>query len=123
MSKLVIFGEGNYAEQAYHYFTNDSSFEVVAFTADAAYITRQELCGLPVLDFETIETTYPPGEYQMFVALGYQKLNKLRASKYDAAKAKGYILATYIGSKVCNYGDITVGDNCFIIYTAVIQPC
>lgn len=123
MNKLIIFGEGNYAEQAYHYFTGDSPFEVVAFTADTAFITRREIFGLPVLPFETIETLYPPAAYQMFIALGYQKLNKLRASKYEAAKAKGYTLASYIGSRVCNYGNVTFGDNCFILDTAVLQPC
>ena len=36
MSRLIIYGEGNYAEQAYYYFTNDSEYEIVAFTADKA---------------------------------------------------------------------------------------
>ncbi|MEA3458193.1 MAG: transferase, partial [Candidatus Thermoplasmatota archaeon] len=39
MNRLIIYGEGNYAEQAYYYFTNDSEYEIVAFTADEAYIS------------------------------------------------------------------------------------
>ena len=40
MSKLVIFGLGNMADQAYFYFSNDSDHEVVAFTADAEFVDR-----------------------------------------------------------------------------------
>jgi sugar O-acyltransferase (sialic acid O-acetyltransferase NeuD family) len=123
MSKLILFGEGDYAEQAYYYFTNDSEHEIVAFTADEAYISKKELFGLKVIPFEEIETQYPADDYKIFVAIGYQNLNKLRASKYEAAKAKGYELASYISSKVCNYGEVEFGDNCFILDNAVIQPC
>jgi sugar O-acyltransferase (sialic acid O-acetyltransferase NeuD family) len=123
MSKLILFGEGDYAEQAYHYFTNDSEHEIVAFTADEAYISRKELFGLNIIPFEEIETQYPPDDCKMFIAIGYQNLNKLRASKYKAAKAKGYELVSYISSKTCNYGKVVFGDNCFILDNAVIQPC
>lgn len=123
MKKLVLYGEGNYAEQAYYYFTNDSEYDIAAFTADDAYISNKELMGLNVIPFEEIETTYPPDNYEMFIAVGYQNLNKLRAAKYEAAKAKGYTLASYIGSKVSNYGNVECGDNCFVLDNAVIQPC
>lgn len=123
MSKLILYGEGNYAEQAYYYFTNDSEHDIVAFTADEAYISKTELFGLRVVPFEEIESQYPPDDYKMFIAIGYQNLNKLRASKYHAAKAKGYELVSYISSKACNYGGVTFGDNCFILDNAVIQPC
>jgi sugar O-acyltransferase (sialic acid O-acetyltransferase NeuD family) len=123
MSKLILFGEGDYAEQAYYYFTTDSEHEIVAFTADEAYISKKKLFGLNVVPFEQIEVQYPPDDYKMFIAIGYHNLNKLRASKYWAAKAKGYKLVSYISSKVCNYGGVEFGDNCFILDNAVIQPC
>ena len=31
---LILFGAGDIAELAYFYFTNDSAYEVVAFTVD-----------------------------------------------------------------------------------------
>jgi sugar O-acyltransferase (sialic acid O-acetyltransferase NeuD family) len=122
MSKLVLFGEGKIAEEAFAYFQNDSPHEVVAFTADAAYVSRSELFGLPVVPFEQIVETHPPDAFQMFVALGYQDLNKLRAGKYDEAKSKGYTLASYVSSKACNVGSVPVGDNCFVLENSVIQP-
>lgn len=123
MSKIVIFGEGKYAEEAYFYFTNDSPHDIVAFTADEKFIRKTELFGLPVSPFETIQDKYPPSAFEIFVALGYQDLNKLRASKYNEAKGKGYTLASYISSLAGNFGNVEVGDNCFIMENTAIQPC
>jgi len=123
MSKVAIFGEGKYAEVAYFYLTNDSHHDIVAFTADKNYITKKELFGLPVIPFEEIESKYPPTDFKMFVALGYQNLNKLRATKCSEAKDKGYELISYVSSKASNFGEVEIGDNCFILEGAVIQPC
>ncbi|MCA1640407.1 MAG: acetyltransferase [Acidobacteria bacterium] len=66
---------------------------------------------------------YPPGEFKMFVAVGYQDLNKLRARKYEEAKARGYELISYVSSRASNFGGVEIGDNCFVLEFAVIQPC
>lgn len=123
MSKIVVFGAGKIADQAYFYLTNDSPHDVVAFTVDESYITKKELSGLPVVPFEGIEDKYPPHEFKMFVAIGYQNLNRLRATKYREAKDKGYELISYISSRASNFGNVEIGDNCFVLENAVIQPC
>jgi len=123
MSQVVIFGSGKIADEAYFYLTNDSPHEIVAFTVDAAYLTGTEKIGLPVVAFEEVERHYPPGEFKMFVAVGYQDLNKFRAQKYEESKAKGYDLISYVSSRASNCGGVEVGDNCFILEFAVIQPC
>ncbi len=38
-NKLVIFGSGDIAQLAHYYFTNDSLYDVVAFTVDSEYKT------------------------------------------------------------------------------------
>jgi len=123
VSKIVVFGEGKIADQAYFYLTNDSPYEVAAFTADADFISKQTLFGLPVFPFKGIEDRYPPGDFKMFVALGYQDLNRLRARVYYEAKGKGYELISYVSSRASNFGAVEIGDNCFILENAVIQPC
>ncbi len=123
MSKIVMFGAGKIADEAYYYLANDSPHEVVAFTVDEAHLTRRELFGRPVLPFEELTGKYPPGDYKMFVAVGYQNLNKFRAQKYDECKAKGYELISYVCSRASNFANAEIGDNCFILENAVIQPC
>ena len=123
MSKVIIFGQGKIADEAYFYLTNDSEHDIVAFTVDAKYQTKNELYGLPIIPFEQIETEFPPMAYKMFVAVGYQGLNQLRAEKYRQAKDKGYQLISYISSRAANMGQVEIGDNCFILENNSIQPC
>lgn len=123
MSKVVIVGAGKIADEAYFYLTNDSEHDVVAFSVDRAFVGEGQKLGLPVVAFEEVEQAYPPGEHKMFVAVGYQDLNRLRAGKYDAAKAKGYELISYVSSRAANFGNVEIGDNCFILEFVSLQPC
>ena len=122
MSKVIIFGTGNIAQIAHYYFKIDSDHEVVAFTVDKEFVISEEFEGLPVIEFENIENTFPPSEFKMFIALSYSGLNKIRANKYFEAKVKGYELVSYISSR-CNYlSQYSCGDNCFIFEDNTIQP-
>lgn len=123
MSRIVIFGAGKIADEAYYYFSNDSEHEVTAFTVDREFVEENHKLGLPVVAFEEILDIYPPDRYKMFVALGYQNLNRLRAEKYTACKQKGYELVSYVCSQAANFGNVEIGDNCFVLENAVIQPC
>jgi sugar O-acyltransferase (sialic acid O-acetyltransferase NeuD family) len=123
VSKIVIFGAGKIADEAYFYLTNDSPHDVVAFTVDAQHLPGSEKLGLPVVAFEEVVDRYPPRDFKMFVAVGYQDLNKLRARKYEEAKAKGYELVSYVSSRASNFGNVEVGDNCFVLEFVTIQPC
>lgn len=123
LSKIVIFGAGKIADEAYFYLTNDSPHEVVAFTVDGDHLDATEKLGLPVIAFENVAHDYPPSDFKMFVAVGYQDLNKFRARKYEEAKAKGYELISYVSSRASNFGGVDIGDNCFVLEFATIQPC
>ncbi len=120
--KVVVFGTGDIARLAHHYFSRDSQLEVVAFTVDRQYRTTDAFCGLPVVDFEAVARHYPPAEFQMFIAMSYARMNTVRAAKYEAAKAQGYRLASYVSSRCTFLTDAPVGDNCFILEDNTIQP-
>jgi sugar O-acyltransferase (sialic acid O-acetyltransferase NeuD family) len=121
-NEVVIFGTGSFAEAVHFYLTHDSDYRVVAFTADKEYVTEDQYLGLPLVPFEEVEKTYAPGDFKMFVAVGYSKLNKMRAQKYEEAKQKGYQLISYVCSKSVSWGDTKIGDNCFIFENQTIQP-
>ena len=114
MEKVIIFGTSAAAVLSHFSLTNDSPYEVVAYTVDQGYIKEQELRGLPVVPFEEVESIYPPSDYKMLVAIFASRVNKTRAEKYDQAKAKGYELISYISSKANIWPGLVVGDNCFI---------
>jgi len=123
MKKLIIFGVSDAAELAHYYFTNDSDYQVVAFSVNSEYLPKDKIfCNLPVVPFEEVVNIYPPEQYSIFVALGYSKLNENRKEKYLAARQLGYKLASYISSRATVLNDGRIGENCFILEDNTIQP-
>lgn len=119
---LVIFGTGEIAQLAHQYFTEDSSCEVVAFTVDREFMSADRFCDLPVVPFDLVSSTYPPGNHSAFVALSYAKLNAVRREKYLATKALGYSIASYVSSRASVLNDGGIGENCFILEDNTLQP-
>lgn len=120
-SKLVVVGDGETAEIAYEYFTYDSTYEVVAFSVEKAYLTKDNLFGLPIVPFEDIESFYDPKKYELYIAISFTKLNRIRTRLYTEAKAKGYKLASYVSSKAFVWRNVVIGDNCFIFENNTLQ--
>lgn len=122
MKQLVIFGTGSFARVAHVYLSQDSPYEIAAYTLHEKYLEDKQFMGIDVVPFEHLHETHPPDQYAMFVAIGFKRVNKARADIYEECKAKGYELISYINSKATHWGEIEVGDNCFIFEENVIQP-
>lgn len=122
MPRVVLFGTGDFARVARIYLDADSPHEVVAYTVHERFIGETELDGLPVVSFEELERTHPPGDHSMFVAIGFSRVNQARAEIYAECKRRGYELITYVNSNASRYGPIEIGDNCFVFEQNVIQP-
>jgi sugar O-acyltransferase (sialic acid O-acetyltransferase NeuD family) len=120
--KLVLFGTGDIARLAHVYFERDSTYDVVAFTVDRAFMDGDAFRDLPLVPFDEVTRSYPPASHAMFVALSYAQMNKLRMAKYAEAKQMGYMLASYVSSRCTFLSDHPVGDNCFILEDNTIQP-
>jgi sugar O-acyltransferase (sialic acid O-acetyltransferase NeuD family) len=124
MKKLIIFGSGDIAELAHFYFRSDSPYEPVAFTVDERYLpTEGNFCGLPAVRFQDVERHFPPDDHDVFVALSYSKINRLRAQKLEECKAKGYRVASYVSTRASVLTRESIGENAFILEDNTIQPC
>jgi sugar O-acyltransferase (sialic acid O-acetyltransferase NeuD family) len=122
MAKLVVFGTGDIARLAHHYFATDSEHEVVAFTVDRAFRKGETFRDLPLVAFEDVARRFPPATHRMFVALSYARMNQLRAAKYEAAKQLGYELVSYVSSRCTYLAQDPPGDNCFVLEDNTVQP-
>lgn len=120
--KLVVFGARQIAEVCAFYFDHDSAYEVVAFTVDGGFLEQSSFAGRPVVPFEEIVSSHPPDSHELFIAVSYQKMNRVRAQKYDAAKAMGYTLASYVSTKAITWPTLSIGDNTFVMEANVVQP-
>ena len=126
-NKVIIFGVLDAAELAHYYLTNDSEYEVVAFTVSKEYLKEETFTprgsnkSYPVVPFEELENFYPPSEYLFFAPMTGVKMNTLRKNIYLEGKKKGYKYISYISSKatICNN---KIGENCFILEDNTLQP-
>ena len=57
--RVVIVGTGETAAIAFEYFRHDTPHEVVAFSAEAPFITSEDYYGLPVVPLEELAIAYP----------------------------------------------------------------
>lgn len=119
--QLVIVGAGETAEIAYEYFTHDSPYEVAAFSVEREYLDSEERFGLPVAPFEELPARYPPARYEVFVAVSYTRLNRVRKRLFEAVKALGYRAASYVSSAAFCWRTAEIGENCFIFENNVVQ--
>lgn len=120
--KLIIIGDSAFAEIAREYFEVDTNYEVVAFSVELPYLKIDQLHGLPVVAFETLEQTYPPSKYDIFVAITYTQLNRLRTRLASMAKSKGYLLASYVSPRAFIWRNVKLGEHCFIFEDNTLQP-
>lgn len=120
--KLVIVGDSAFAEVAREYFEVDTTYEVVAFAVESAHLKRESLNGLPVVAFEMLETNFPPDSHEVFVAITYTQLNRLRKRLADAAKSNGYRLASYVSPRAFVWRNVALGEHCFVFEDNTVQP-
>src|SRR3954470_24666960 len=120
--KLIIFGSGPLAQVAAHYFDQEEKYENKGFCLNDIHIREREIFGRPVFPFEDLQKVAPPDDFELFLAIGYSKMNRLREKKFNEAKDKGYTLASYVSPAVCrmdgtlpSYGENTLllGGNYF----------
>jgi len=122
MKPLILFGSGKIAEVLLYFFRNHSERKVVACTVDRDYLPGAEWLGLPTVAFDEVAQKYPPEDYDMFVALGYQEMNALRADACARARQAGYALVSYVHPDSGLPADCLHGDNCFIMNQVHIHP-
>jgi sugar O-acyltransferase (sialic acid O-acetyltransferase NeuD family) len=116
MTDLVIFGVGKVADVLYRYIAFDRSYTIVGFTCDAEHVPADgRFHGLPVAPFAAVTASFPPEGCDMLIAVGYHRLNSLRASKFAEAKAKGYRLASYVSSRAFAGDWLEMGENCIVL--------
>lgn len=120
--QLIIVGTGLFAEVATAYFEEYTDYRVAAFACHERYRRSDMLHGRPLLAIESITTQYPPTEYEVFVAIGYGKMNRMRQAVYTELKALGYRCANFVHPSVKIWSSTTLGDNVFIFEDNTIQP-
>jgi len=117
---LIIYGNGQMARMFHHFARTE--WRVAAFTVDRELITDSQFAGVPVLPFDEIERHCPPDSHHMITAVGFVQMNDVRASRYLAAKGKGYRFANYIHPSVVRHEDLVLGENNVVLDHVSLHP-
>ena len=121
MKKLVIVGDSAFAEVACVLFEHDSPYRVSAFAVERSYLKRDRLLDRPVVAFEDLPNLFPMDTCDVFVAVTYLQMNRLRQRLVDEVKRLGYKLASYISSRAFLAPKVSVGEHCFIFENNNLQ--
>ncbi len=122
MKKIIIIGNSPNSRLAQFYFDRDTEYNVIGYAINREYIKTNEFFGLPVYAIEDISDKFPPSECDAFIAVGYNKMNKVREKLYNELKSKGYHLPNYISPRCSFLTEEPIGDNNFILEDNTIQP-
>lgn len=118
----MIFGAGQLAEVVAFYFTRQSEWSVVAHVVDDEYMTSECLNGLPVVPWSESLQKYPPSRYEMFVAMGYSRMNRLRAAKVREVRLAGYEMPSFVSEFARVSDNVQIGFNCLVLEHNTVQP-
>lgn len=121
MENIIIYGVGAQARQLKYYIENEKCAKVHAFIVDKAYKKTNELCGLPIVEFEAIEKLYPACSYKMLVSFAYTNMMDNRKEKIENSRLKGYSLYSYISKDARIYSN-NIGESVIIYPGTLIAP-
>lgn len=123
MSKpLVIFGVGDLPEQTHYYFSRHAGRRVEAYTVDAEFLRCDSFAGLPVLAFHEAQRRFPPATHELFVAIGYSRVNSVRRRVFLDAQALGYTLPSFVHESAVVARNVAIGANCLVRELAAVAP-
>ncbi|MFA6143770.1 MAG: hypothetical protein WC691_03125 [Sulfuricurvum sp.] len=119
--KLVIYGNSDFAELMYYYFTTDSQYEVVGFCVDKKYIKSKTFLDKPLVALEEVDKMFHPEQFSMFVAVGYKSM-RLRKTLFEKTVSMGYKHVNYISSRACFDESNIIGVNNALLHNVVLEP-
>jgi sugar O-acyltransferase (sialic acid O-acetyltransferase NeuD family) len=118
----IVFGTSLFAEVAAYFLDTDSDYRVVGFTCSADQRPSDEFLDRPLVDFESVTARFSPSDHDIFVAVGYTKMNTIRERFLKEAMELGYRPLRYINSHATVADRSEIGDHVFIFEDNTVQP-
>lgn len=115
MNDLFIFGNGEIAEIADHYFSSDSEYNVEGFIVNDEFYSEGSFNDRVVLKQSDFLKNYSTDEVCIFIGISYSNLNKNREKTFNFFKSQGYKFATYVSSRADVCDTVEIGAGSFIL--------
>jgi sugar O-acyltransferase (sialic acid O-acetyltransferase NeuD family) len=122
MEKLILYGNGAVAEVLHYLYSREGRYRIVAFTVDRHLVGTGRFHDLPLVPWDEVAARYPPAEHRMMIAVGYVRVNRLRAERFQQAREMGYRLVSYVSPAASLWDGFLLGENCRFGENVRIQP-
>ncbi len=125
--RIVIYGDTAFAEEVYYIISHEGKDNVVAFTNEKEYMTRDEIDGVPVYSTDSLQSIIGDN-FEVLIAYGYTKMNTLREKIYEECLSHGWRISSYVSvHSICLTDSIGEGTmiwpNCYIGPNVKIGRC
>jgi sugar O-acyltransferase (sialic acid O-acetyltransferase NeuD family) len=115
---VVITGLTDFASLMKLYLEQTTAHQVLAFTAEKQYISNNLFDGLPVVALENLNQAFPNGDFCVLNAIGYRKMNRLRARIHRLLQDQGRALLTYVHPSATVNSPL--GEGCIVLENSSI---
>lgn len=110
--QLILIGTGPSARNYLAIVRKYDLFDVTGFAVNDSFRICDRYMGLPVFSLERLENEVT-GDFRVFVALEWNRLNADRRNLFDYCREKGFKFASIISPLSQNFAK-SIGDNCFV---------
>lgn len=113
MKKILIFGVTDLAENLYYNLKYENK-PIDGFCINEAYLTFNDLFGLPVYPFEKLSSLFENYEIEFYICIGYKSMNHHRERIFSEIIKKRYKVKNYIHRTAQIYtSEIGIGNMFF----------
>ena len=121
MKEIILFGTGNTA-QVLFYHLEKAGRKIAAFTLDKEFMTSNSLFNRPIIPYSNLSKHYPPKKYDIMIAIGYAKMNTIRAKKVKEVTDMGYNLVSYVSPTATIWDRFILNPHSKIGENTIVQP-
>jgi sugar O-acyltransferase (sialic acid O-acetyltransferase NeuD family) len=117
----VIVGAGAFAEVAKCYFEEFSNKKINKFAINEEFVNSASNVSEELMTIEEL-LLCNPREYEVFIAIGYSKMNEVRAKVFRQFLDAGFQFLTFVHPSIKIWSNSSIGRNCFIFEDNTLQP-
>ena len=119
---LIVVGASSTAEVMAEYFLTEGERKISCFAVEASHLQENKICGLPVVAFENVVDICDPSEHDVFVAVSYGQLNRLRTRLLDRSRKLGFGVTSFISRHALVAASAKIGPHAFVFEQNNVQP-
>lgn len=121
MKKIIIVGNGTYAQMMKKYIDITKFGTVCAYVVDKEYINETQVDEVSVNSFEQLREKFLCDEVALIMGIGYSQMSKVRKRVFEQCKAWGYRFTNFIHPTAIISPDVEMGEGNNILEGVLIE--